>query len=386
MWQYVYQYEFISHNAHEALTIFPSIFVNINQHFVQKNCSRIREFVTLTKSLQLMTSHSLLSHLTTTRITQLFPTLPHLRGERCCRGLLLLSKPIQMIIIFGWFFSEYIEKKRSKESRNSISISGTLRFGLAHPAVVHLIHSLPYANACLELMSSFSATPDSEVCKIHPFLFFNVLREKKWKENPIITTTTKSTSQYCTTTDLANSLQNELASSRPPYNNSQPAHAERIPQNILQPHPLQQSIFSQTSTSSSPVVTSLLPPLQQSASSRNVQYPLKRKRDEGNFLRQSNNLEKHQKKKTKKKKTEDKLPAFLFKGAQQASTFLLPPPNVVTRSPIVAQYNFASDLQLPEIWKNPLFENRVPSHVVEDPESIKTAIQVLSSLLPPKTQ
>jgi hypothetical protein len=46
-----------------------------------------------------------------------------------------------------------VTEREESETRKNISVSGALRFGLAHPAVIHLIRNLPDADKCLALMN-----------------------------------------------------------------------------------------------------------------------------------------------------------------------------------------------------------------------------------------
>jgi len=52
-------------------------------------------------------------------------------------------------------------KNSSEESRKNISVSGTLRFGLAHPIVSHLIRELPGADKCKDSGESWSSSPSN---------------------------------------------------------------------------------------------------------------------------------------------------------------------------------------------------------------------------------
>lgn len=49
----------------------------------------------------------------------------------------------------------------SEDARKNGSVSGTLRFGLAHPIVSHLIRELPGAEKCKEVGDSWSSSPSS---------------------------------------------------------------------------------------------------------------------------------------------------------------------------------------------------------------------------------
>jgi len=52
-------------------------------------------------------------------------------------------------------------KTGNDEARKNISVSGTLRFGLAHPIVSHLIKELPGADKCRDLGGSWSSSPSN---------------------------------------------------------------------------------------------------------------------------------------------------------------------------------------------------------------------------------
>jgi len=52
-------------------------------------------------------------------------------------------------------------KNTTEESRKNISVSGTLRFGLAHPIVSHLIRELPGADKCKDSGESWSSSPSN---------------------------------------------------------------------------------------------------------------------------------------------------------------------------------------------------------------------------------
>jgi len=52
-----------------------------------------------------------------------------------------------------------LSKGGPNDSRKNLSVSGTLRFGLAHPIVTHLIRELPEADRCSEWSSSPSVSP-----------------------------------------------------------------------------------------------------------------------------------------------------------------------------------------------------------------------------------
>jgi hypothetical protein len=52
-------------------------------------------------------------------------------------------------------------KSGSDDARKSISVSGTLRFGLAHPVVSHLIRELPGAEKCRDYTGAWSSSPSS---------------------------------------------------------------------------------------------------------------------------------------------------------------------------------------------------------------------------------
>jgi hypothetical protein len=52
-------------------------------------------------------------------------------------------------------------KSGSDDTRKSISVSGTLRFGLAHPVVSHLIRELPGAEKCRDYSGAWSSSPSS---------------------------------------------------------------------------------------------------------------------------------------------------------------------------------------------------------------------------------
>jgi hypothetical protein len=52
-------------------------------------------------------------------------------------------------------------KTGNDEARKNISVSGTLRFGLAHPIVSHLIKELPGADKCKDLGGSWSSSPSN---------------------------------------------------------------------------------------------------------------------------------------------------------------------------------------------------------------------------------
>jgi hypothetical protein len=52
-------------------------------------------------------------------------------------------------------------KSASEDSRKNVSVSGTLRFGLAHPIVSHLIRELPGAEKCKDLSWSSSSPSNS---------------------------------------------------------------------------------------------------------------------------------------------------------------------------------------------------------------------------------
>jgi hypothetical protein len=49
----------------------------------------------------------------------------------------------------------------SEEARKNLSVSGTLRFGLAHPIVSHLIRELPGADKCKDNGGSWSSSPSN---------------------------------------------------------------------------------------------------------------------------------------------------------------------------------------------------------------------------------
>jgi hypothetical protein len=49
----------------------------------------------------------------------------------------------------------------SQDSRKSVSVSGTLRFGLAHPIVAHLIRELPGSEKCKDNGDSWSSSPSN---------------------------------------------------------------------------------------------------------------------------------------------------------------------------------------------------------------------------------
>lgn len=53
-----------------------------------------------------------------------------------------------------------LAKNGSEEIRKSISVSGTLRFGLAHPIVSHLIRELPNSDKCHDIINN---SPDSPI-------------------------------------------------------------------------------------------------------------------------------------------------------------------------------------------------------------------------------
>jgi len=52
-------------------------------------------------------------------------------------------------------------KNPNEDSRKNISVSGTLRFGLVHPIVSHLIRELPGAEKCKDLGDSWSSSPSN---------------------------------------------------------------------------------------------------------------------------------------------------------------------------------------------------------------------------------
>jgi len=52
-------------------------------------------------------------------------------------------------------------KSGNDDSRKNISVSGTLRFGLAHPIVSHLIREMPNADKCKDLIGSWSSSPSN---------------------------------------------------------------------------------------------------------------------------------------------------------------------------------------------------------------------------------
>jgi len=52
-------------------------------------------------------------------------------------------------------------KNGSDDSRKNISVSGSLRFGLAHPIVSHLIRELPNIDNCKDLTGSWSSSPSN---------------------------------------------------------------------------------------------------------------------------------------------------------------------------------------------------------------------------------
>jgi len=52
-------------------------------------------------------------------------------------------------------------KNGSDDSRKNISVSGSLRFGLAHPIVSHLIRELPNIDNCKDLIGSWSSSPSN---------------------------------------------------------------------------------------------------------------------------------------------------------------------------------------------------------------------------------
>jgi len=54
-----------------------------------------------------------------------------------------------------------MSKNPNEEARKNISVSGTLRFGLAHPIVSHLIRELPGAERCKDSGESWSSSPSN---------------------------------------------------------------------------------------------------------------------------------------------------------------------------------------------------------------------------------
>jgi hypothetical protein len=54
-----------------------------------------------------------------------------------------------------------MSKSTSEEARKNVSVSGTLRFGLAHPIVSHLIRELPGAEKCKDNGGSWSSSPSN---------------------------------------------------------------------------------------------------------------------------------------------------------------------------------------------------------------------------------
>jgi len=52
-------------------------------------------------------------------------------------------------------------KSGTEDSRKNISVSGTLRFGLAHPVVSHLIRELPNAEKCKDVTGEWSSSPSN---------------------------------------------------------------------------------------------------------------------------------------------------------------------------------------------------------------------------------
>jgi hypothetical protein len=54
-----------------------------------------------------------------------------------------------------------MSRTASEEARKNVSVSGTLRFGLAHPIVSHLIRELPGAEKCKDNGGSWSSSPSN---------------------------------------------------------------------------------------------------------------------------------------------------------------------------------------------------------------------------------
>jgi len=54
-----------------------------------------------------------------------------------------------------------MSKNPNEEARKNLSVSGTLRFGLVHPIVSHLIRELPGAEKCKDSGESWSSSPSN---------------------------------------------------------------------------------------------------------------------------------------------------------------------------------------------------------------------------------
>jgi hypothetical protein len=54
-----------------------------------------------------------------------------------------------------------LSKPGMDENRKNVSVSGTLRFGLAHPLVSQLIRELPNAEKCKDILGDWTSSPSN---------------------------------------------------------------------------------------------------------------------------------------------------------------------------------------------------------------------------------